>query len=686
MLAKVGINTAEDLLKYKPFRYENRTHFKGIREIEAGSEVVIQGEITYVGEVSTRRKRVRIFEMIVTDETGSVPVKFFNQPYLSKVLERGQQVILFGVPRIDSYSRGLAFANPEYEILLPGADLTIHTGRIVPIYRRVDRITTRGLRQIIFKLIQMLGNAIDDPLPREFLDKYAFPSRAEAFQWVHFPLLPESVEPRSFLEDLAASRTAAQQRFIFEEFFLFQLGLQIVRRRRDFVPKTREIQIGDGIRNRIKEVLPFHPTGAQKRVLKEIVDDLTSERSMNRLLQGDVGSGKTVVAVQALIVVIENGYQAALMAPTEILAEQHYRGIRRMLQATPYRISYLSNKVKGKERREILDEAKAGEIDLMIGTHALIQEAVEFKNLGFAVIDEQHRFGVLQRAQLMEKGGSPDTLVMTATPIPRSLALTVYGDLDVSLLDELPPGRQPIKTVLKTEQSRQEVYSVLRRELERGRQAYIVYPLIEESEKLDLRAATEMSEELQANAMAGFRVGLMHGRLSAMEKDALMDQFLAGEIDVLVSTTVIEVGIDVPNATLMVVEHAERFGLSQLHQLRGRIGRGEHSSLCILMVDRVSSKEAYERLDIMRSTNDGFKIAERDLEIRGPGEFTGTRQSGLPGFRFGNIVRDRQLLEMARQEAERYLKRLVRNSADPRAELARVAESWKQHYGLYEVG
>jgi len=686
MLANVGINTAEDLLKYRPFRYEDRTNFRLIRELTPGNETVIQGTVSCAGGFSTPRRRVQIFEMLVGDGSGTIPVKFFNQPYLSKVFSKGQQVILYGVPRMDSYSQGLAFVNPDYEILVPGSDLTVHTGRIVPIYRRVGKLTTRSLRQIIFHLLQNLGESEGEPLPENVLEKFGFPRRLEAFRLIHFPICPPQQDQREFFQKLQSWRTSAQRRFIFEEFFFFQLGLQIVRRKREVMPKTRKIRVNEIIRERIKQILPFHPTSAQKRVLKEIVADLCGEQVMSRLLQGDVGSGKTVVAIQAFIAIAENGYQSALMAPTEILAEQHLRSIQAFLKSTPYRVSYLSNKVKGKQRKAILAQTKSGEVDLLVGTHALIQEGVEFRDLGLVIIDEQHRFGVIQRSQLMEKGGRPDTLVMTATPIPRSLALTGYGDLDVSLLDELPPGRRPIKTVLKTEKSRAEVYSVLDRELEKGHQAYIVYPLIEESEKLDLRAATEMSRHLQQDVFPGRNVGLMHGRLGASEKDELMDNFVEGKIDVLVSTTVIEVGIDVPNATLMVVEHAERFGLSQLHQLRGRIGRGSHESLCILMVDRVKSREAYERLDIMRRTSDGFKIAERDLEIRGPGEFVGTRQSGLPDFRFGNIVRDRKLLELARQEADRFLKSLIRSAIDPRLEIIRIAEEWRRHYGLYEVG
>jgi ATP-dependent DNA helicase RecG len=473
---------------------------------------------------------------------------------------------------------------------------------------------------------------------------------------------------------------------MFEEFFFFQVGLQIIRTKRRFVPKALRPKLNDKISQRVRSILPFRPTQAQERVLKEIVEDLCSQRTMNRLLQGDVGSGKTIVAIQAIVLVIENGYQAALMAPTELLAEQHYRNVLNYFKETPYEIAILTSKVQGRERARILGRMESGEVDLIVGTHALIQQGVRFKTLGFVVIDEQHRFGVVQRSQLMAKGSRPDTLVMTATPIPRSLALTVYGDLDLSVLDELPPGRVAVKTVLKTERSRMEVYSVLRQRLKQGHQIYIVYPLVEESEKVDLRAASEMSEHLQKEVFPTYRVGLMHGQLPSSEKEELMSSFRKRQVHILVSTTVIEVGIDVPNASVIVVEHAERFGLSQLHQLRGRIGRGTHPSLCILLVDRVKSKEAYKRLDIMRRSNDGFVIAEKDLEIRGPGEFAGTRQSGIPDFRFGNIVRDRKFLELARWEAEGYLRERLGTGQDDREELALLANKWKSRYGLFEVG
>ncbi|MFQ5928424.1 MAG: ATP-dependent DNA helicase RecG [Acidobacteriota bacterium] len=687
MFSRVGIHTAEDLLKYKPFRYEDRTNFRRIKELKPEEEAVIQGKVAVTGGYTTPMKKMKIFEVLVTDDSGSLQVKFFNQPYLDKVFRKGQTVILYGVPRVDNFSLGISMVSPEFEIIERGSNGKVHTGRIVPIYRRVGQLSTRMLRQIIFQLLDDLPERVEDPLPPSVLRKYKFPDRRLAFQEVHFPSPRTRLSKNIYLKKLESSQTAAHQRFIFEEFFLFQLGLHVTKKQRQIVPKKRVIRIKEKIREVIKSILPFHPTSAQKRVLKEIVDDLCGPKVMNRLLQGDVGSGKTIVALQAMIVVIENGCQAVLMAPTEILAEQHYNNIRQYLSETRYQLAFLTSRVKGKERESVLTQIDSGEIDILVGTHALIQEGVDFKSLGLVVIDEQHRFGVLQRSQLMEKGDRPETLVMTATPIPRSLALTLYGDLDLSVLDEMPPGRQPVRTLVKTEKSRQEVYRAVGRELEKGRQAFVVYPLIEESEKVDLRAATEMAEHLQKDVFPDYSVGLLHGRLKADEKETLMWRFKAGEIDVLVSTTVIEVGIDVPNATLTVIEHAERFGLSQLHQLRGRIGRGKHPGLCILMTEGTRSREAYQRLNIMRKTNDGFKIAEKDLEIRGPGEFVGTRQSGIPEFLFGNIVRDRKQLELARQEAEKYLSQCLESASQPPQQvLSEFAQWWKERYGLYNVG
>jgi ATP-dependent DNA helicase RecG len=687
LLASAGIHVVEDLLKYAPFRYEDRTRFRRIAQLRQDEEAVVQAVVRVTGRYTTPMKKVGIFEMVVGDDSGMLGVKFFNQTYLERVFRKGQQVILYGAPRYDSYSGGLGLINPEYEILEDGTDASIHSGRVVPVYRRIGALTTKNMRQILFQLLLDLEGPLSDPLPRQLTERHSFPGRRESFQQLHFPDPPADEDRESWLEKLHRFRAPFQQRFIFEEFFVFQLGLQMVKKRRHLHPKHHSIGTNERIRETIKSILPFRPTQAQKRVFKDIVDDLKSGRSMHRLLQGDVGSGKTIVALQAIVVVVENGYQAALMAPTEILAEQHHRNVTRYLESTPYRVALLTSSVKGKARKAVLEAVAAGEVHLLVGTHALIQTVVQFRNLALIVIDEQHRFGVLQRLQLMDKGQQPDTLVMTATPIPRSLALTLYGDLDLSVIDEMPPGRQAIKTFIKSDENREEVYRLLRQQLRKGRQAYVVYPLVQESEKIDLRAATEMASHLQQDVFPEWTVGLMHGKLKAEEKEALMQRFQKTEIHILVSTTVIEVGIDIPNATLMVIEHAERFGLSQLHQLRGRIGRGEHSSTCVLMTPGARSREAYERLDIMRRTNDGFLIAEKDLAIRGPGDFLGTRQSGIPEFLFGNIVRDRDLLETARADAEEFLQGLGgMEKAGEDQYLTSVAATWKRKYGLYYVG
>ncbi|MEE8585592.1 MAG: ATP-dependent DNA helicase RecG [Acidobacteriota bacterium] len=686
-LAKANLNTVEDLLRYKPFRYEDRTNFKLIRDLRADEEVVVQGKVTAAGKHTSAVKRVRIFEAVVADGSGQLRLTFFNQPYLEGVLKSGKQVIVFGTTRFDDYSHSLTMVNPDFELMEDDRQESLHAGRIVPVYRKVGRLTAKLLRQLVFEALNGLEERIPDPLPEALVGRYGFPDRRESFQQVHFPVCPADASRQAFLQDLAASRSPAYERFIYEEFYLFQMGLQLLRRQRRSQVKQRRIRITDQVRRTIKSILPFHPTQAQKRVLKEIADDLSGPHAMSRLLQGDVGSGKTIVALQAMVVVMENGYQAALMAPTEILAEQHAKGIRRLLEGTPYRSVFLSSSVKGKARREALEQIRSGEAQMVIGTHALIQKKVEFADLGMIVVDEQHRFGVMQRSELMRKSDQPDVLVMTATPIPRSLALTLYGDLDLSVLDEMPPGRQPVQTLLRTDKGRREVYEALHRQLDQGRQIYVVYPLIEESEKMDLKAATEMAELLSQDVFPQFEVGLIHGRLKAAEKDGLMTRFAAGEIPILVSTTVIEVGIDVPNASVMVIEHAERFGLSQLHQLRGRIGRGAHASYCILMVSGNVSADSFQRLQIMRNSNDGFKIAEKDLEIRGPGEFVGTRQSGMPEFHFGNIVRDRKWLERARTDAQGMLEEYVsRQQGDTGRLLEELSQAWEKRYGLFQVG
>ena len=686
MLSQSQIHDLEDLLKYKPLRYEDRTRFQKIANLKADEEALIEAIVLVTGRYTTPKKKMRIFEMVVGDESGSLPVKFFNHPYLDRLFKKDLTVILFGIPRLDDYSGGIALHNPEYELIARESDRKLHTGRIVPIYRRIGQLTSRMLRQVIFQSLEGLSQTLEDPLPKSVIAKYRFPDRRRAFQEIHFPS-SSGISNENDLKMLQLHQTAFHQRFIFEEFFLFQLGFQLSKEDRKKGSKNRLIEMKAPVRKIIDSILPFTLTSAQERVLEEIVADMCGLHPMNRLLQGDVGSGKTVVALQAMILVFENGYQAALMAPTEILAQQHYQTIDHLLEGTRYQTAFLSSSVKGKPRETVLRRLRSGEIHLVVGTHTLIQEEVRFKELALVVIDEQHRFGVLQRSQFMSKGVQPETLVMTATPIPRSLALTLYGDFDGSILDELPLGRPQVKTIVRYGANRREVYSTVLAQLRKGRQAFVVYPLIEKSEKVDLKAATEMAEHWQEEVGPEFTAVLMHGRLSADEKSVLMQQFKEGLVHVLVSTTVIEVGIDVANATLMVVEHAERFGLSQLHQLRGRIGRGKHPGLCVLLVGEETTLQGAQRLDTMCKTCDGFRIAEKDLEIRGPGEFVGTRQSGLPKFSFGDIVRHREQLELAREEAIEHLRECLESNPHPRSELcSNFLAWWREHFRLYNVG
>ena len=685
-LAQAGIRTVSELLRYKPFRYEDRTHFRTIADLRPDEEAVIRAEVLVTGQYMTPMKRMRIFEITVGDESGSIQIKFFNQPYLARVFHRGQQVILFGLPKRDPFTYGLTVLNPEFEIVDDSTNDSVHTGRIVPVYRRIGPLTTRIIRQMVATVLAGLPGETDDPLPAALRRKFHFPDVGLALRQLHFPQVPDGRLFQEWFAEVQAGRADFQRRLAFEELFLFQFGLRLFRQSRKLITKQRQNVVTETVRAKVKAVLPFHPTGSQKRVLKEIVADLCSDRIMNRLLQGDVGSGKTIVALQAAVVVMENGGQAAFMAPTEILAEQHYANIAQYIDKTGYRVALLTGHVKGKQRTAVLEGVRSGEIQLLVGTHALIQKAVAFRNLALVIIDEQHRFGVAQRSMLLEKGNQPDTLIMTATPIPRSLALTLYGDLDVSVINELPPGRQPVKTVLRTGAERTEIYEALRAGLESGRQAYVVYPLIEQSDKVDLRAATEMAEHLQKDVLPEYRVGLMHGRLKPEEKDELMRQFKAGVVQAMVATTVIEVGIDVANASIMIIEHADRFGLSQLHQLRGRIGRGVHPGLCMLVADDTRSPDALERLDIMCRTTDGFKIAEKDLEIRGPGEFLGTRQSGIPPFAFANLVRDRDLLEQARSEADNYLREALEGAGDERERIGQLVEEMKERHRLFYTG
>ena len=681
-LQRVGLATVEDLLYRFPIRYEDRGSFQTIASLKPGVSASIAGEVLGCGIRPTRRPRFKIFEMIVRDETGSLRAVWFNQPFLNDVFHPHQRVILFG--KLELTPHGLQLQSPQYEIVkgeeadeaAAPAEETLHTGRIVPVYEKTGQLTTKMQRTLVHQALAQLPAALPDPLPADVLARQQLIERRTAIHDVHFP--PEGTPVAS----LNAFRSEAQRRLIFEEFFLFQLGLVLRKRAAEADRKPRSVVITDPVREAARRVLPFRLTGDQKKVIAEIVKDMERPQPMNRLLQGDVGSGKTIVALMAAVVAMENGFQVAFMAPTEILAEQHFINIRRLLEASRFRIAILTGSTPAKKRREMQAELAGGSLHMVVGTHALVEDPVGFRELGLVVIDEQHRFGVLQRATLRAKGQHPDVLVMTATPIPRTLALTTYGDLDVSIMREMPPGRFPIKTVAKPESRREEIYDFIRKQVEEGRQAYVIYPLVEESEKVDLRAATEMADHLAQDIFPELRVALLHGRMKQDAKDRVMHAFARGEFHILVSTTVVEVGVDVANAAVMLVEHAERFGLSQLHQLRGRVGRGPHQSFCILLYQYPLTDQGRERLKALTDTTDGFLIAEKDLELRGPGDFFGTRQSGLPTLRVGDIVRDHQLMEEARREAAAALD----NPAQQETLASFVRESWAQRFGLVGIG
>jgi ATP-dependent DNA helicase RecG len=691
VLAAHGIHKAGDLLDYVPFRYEDRTRFRPIDALRDGEWVLIRGEVCDVGGFDARRRGFSVFEMLLRDGKGSIRVKFFNQPYLRRVYQPGARLVAYGQVKADPYSRGtLVLTNPECELLEEeGRGPSLHSGRVVPIYRRLEDLRTRALRRILYSLVSGLPPDIPDALPAYLSRQLRLLPKPNAIQQIHFPKLKgETAQERDKEMDLLnAGLSPAHKRLIFEELFQLQVGIRMARENRVRLVKSRSLKLGENIRTAIKKILPFHPTEDQKRALKEIAEDICSPHPMSRLLQGDVGSGKTIVAAQAAIIAVENGFQVAIMAPTEILAEQHYFSFRQLLAPLGYRIDLLKGSLSAKRKKLALEQIRRGETQIAIGTHALVQEGVEFKSLSLAVVDEQHRFGVMQRNVLRQKGERPDLLVMTATPIPRSLALTLYGDLDVSVISQLPPGRKPIHTEWCEEKDRRKAFDAIRRTVSEGYQVYVVYPLVEESEKSDLRAATEMADHLKTDVFPDLRIGLLHGRMRSGDKEATMLAFAAGSIQVLVSTTVIEVGVDVANASLMVIEHAERFGLAQLHQLRGRVGRGAAQSTCILIGDVRGSPEARRRIEIMCETNDGFRISEVDLELRGPGEIIGTRQSGIPAFRYANLVRDRKALELARTEADRFLGVLrSRPDEDCRRAALLIRRRWKDYFGLAATG
>jgi ATP-dependent DNA helicase RecG len=674
-LEHVGLTTVEDLLYRFPLRYEDRSRLQPIASLRAGVASSVSGRVLSCGVRTTRRPGFKIFEALVSDESAAIRATWLNQPFLRDVFVPGQHVVLFGTVELRAPG-GRQLTNPQYEILDDEDAETVHTGRIVPVYERAGSVTPKMQRRLVHDVLQRLPADLPETLPEAVRLRLHLPSRYAALNAAHFP--PDDAP----LGELNAFRSPAQRRLIFEEAFLFQAGVLTRRRRASDERKAVVVQVDDRIRESVRRALPFRLTTGQKQALKEIVEDLQQPRPMNRLLQGDVGAGKTIVALLAAIVAMENGLQVAFMAPTEILAEQHFANIARLLQSSRFRVALLTGATSTASRKTLLAEVRAGTIHLVVGTHALVQGDVAFHQLGLVVIDEQHRFGVLQRATLREKGWRADVLVMTATPIPRTLALTLYGDLDVSLIRDLPPGRLPVKTIAKPESRRDEVYSFVRTQLEAGRQAYVVFPLVEESAKVDLKAATEAADQLAHEVFPQFRVGLLHGRMKQPVKDRVMKAFAAGELDLLVSTTVIEVGVDVPNACVMVVEHAERFGLSQLHQLRGRVGRGAHQSYCCLVYQAPLSEEARERLEAMTGTTDGFEIAERDLLLRGPGDFFGTRQAGVPTFRLIDLVRDRELLEQARREAESWLAGLTPSPDD----VATLLRAWETRFRLIEIG
>jgi len=647
-LREAGVFTVEDLLLHLPWRYEDRTAFLPIAALAPGVRGTIRGRVRSAALRRTRVRGLTIFEVLVEDGSGAIRVIFFNQPYLRTHLTRGREVILYGEAKgARPGRRGVALESPQIEIA--GEDEggeAIHMGRMVPIHPRLPGLSPRAIRTLMHRLLRELPDDLPDPLPPGLAAAHGLMARGAAFREAHFP--GPGADPLA----LQARATPALRRLVFEEFFFLQLGFALQRRASDAAGRGGPaLAVDDALRARLRAVLPFRLTAAQRRALKEIADDLLSPRPMNRLLQGDVGCGKTMVALLAALLVAENGLQIAFMAPTEILAEQHHRLFTRLLEGRGVPVGLLTASVTGAPRRQVLAGLASGAVRVVVGTHALVEEEVTFRALRLLVVDEQHRFGVAQRGRLRDKGDRPDVLVMTATPIPRSLALTVYGDLDVSVIDALPPGRRPVHTVLREAVGRARVYEFVRRQVEAGRQAFVVVPVIEETERGDLQAAASLRERLQREVFPDRPIGLLHGRLPAEERDEVMREFARGRLPILVATTVIEVGIDVPNASVMVVEQADRFGLSQLHQLRGRVGRGGHESYCLLLAGESATDEARERLQVLCDTSDGFEVARRDLELRGPGQFLGTRQSGLGDLRLGDMIRDRDLLEEARAAA-----------------------------------
>ncbi len=633
VLEEHGLATAGDLLWFFPYRYEDRRHPTQVADLghHLDEPVLVRGRVISAHARLSPVKRMKIFEAVLEDESGAVKLVWFNQSFLSDQIKRDDRLAVFGPPKLSGYGH-LQIESPDWEKFEGDED---EEGAIVSIYSKVGNIPPKALRRIVAQSVEILA-ALDDPLPAEIREALHVGRLAPALEQLH--------RPRELRADFLRRRSPAHRRVILQEFFTFQLALRVRRATEEVKKKQRRIGIDDSIRAEVRRILPFRLTRAQKRVLKEIADDLQADRPMYRLMQGDVGSGKTIVALIAAMIMIHNGHQVALLAPTEILVEQHFQRISQLLDHSIV-LAKATGAATASERRTLHAGLRDGYIQMVVGTHALLEERIEFKSLGLAIVDEQHRFGVEQRQRLFAKGETPDILVMTATPIPRSLALAIYGDLELSVIDELPPGRPAIKAAVRASSQLERIYRFLDDEIGAGAQAYVVYPIIEESEKLNLKPLKQGFDAIRKR-FPNRQVAMMHGRMSAADKEATMQRFKAGEIDILVSTTVIEVGIDVPNASIMLIMDADRFGLSQLHQLRGRVGRGARKSYCILVSDIEK-----ERLDLFAKTRDGFEVAERDLQLRGPGEFLGTRQSGVLRFRFGNIVLDQDLMERARDTA-----------------------------------
>jgi len=670
VLSKLNLYTLGDLLFHLPRRYEDRRHFRKIAHARIGEAVTVSGKLVTVDNVKVRN--LTLTKAYLDDGSGVLELVWYNQPYMKDTLNklRNSQIVAYGIIKESPY--GLQMETPEWEDLPDGADpdSLLSVNRIVPIYPLTEGIRQKRMRQIIWNAVQY-AHLAPEILPRSVRERLGLMPIQQAIAQIHFPDSEQAIDP-------------ARQRLVFEEFFLMQLGVGMQRQR---TRQERGIAMridADRLNEMLHRLVPFDLTNAQKRVIREIWSDMAQPHPMNRLLQGDVGSGKTIVAAAAILAAVDNQYQAAMMAPTEILAEQHYINLHRLFQPLGISVELLVGRLSNKQRQQARERIATGRGMVAVGTHALIQEGVEFARLGLAIVDEQHRFGVLQRAALRDKGVMPHVLVMTATPIPRTLTLTLYGELDVSIIDELPPGRKPVRTHWKTPEERLKVYAGVRKLVEQGRQAYVICPLIDESDKLQVRAAEQMAEHLQKDVFPDLRVGLLHGRMKPAEKEAVMDAFRAGELDILVSTTVIEVGVDVPNAAAIVIEDADRFGLAQLHQLRGRVGRSEHQSYCVLIANP-KSDDGQRRMDIMTRTNNGFLIAEEDLRIRGPGEIYGTRQSGMPSFRVADLVKDMRLLEVARQEAFHLLEHDPDLSRPEHAALREAVERFRHRFAIATV-